>query len=280
MTMATLVSAQDDDPFGVTLYGSFLHTTTVPNALFFFNDIKEYDGFELRRAMRNHEIDTVVLASNGGSVFEGLNMAGIIHDNELTTYVPRLPGKMGCYSACAYMFFAGKIRLAEGILAVHQAGAYDAELDKSKQQLGQTQQSTQFTVSEIIGFLNEFQTPPFVYEKMFRSRDFYEFDKTEKDQLSVGVGGITANHLNKINKFIEDFFRYLDLVEKRQLEKDKPEEKQNQETISTPKTEDVTLPPVNPSKRDDVKKVTPNTSEPIQKKIHASNCQSYKSSDY
>ena len=109
MTMATLVSAQDDDPFGVTLYGSFLHTTTVPNALFFFNDIEEYDGFELRRAMRNHEIDTVVLASNGGNVFEGLNMAGIIHDNELTTYVPRLPGKMGCYSACAYMFF-GSIR--------------------------------------------------------------------------------------------------------------------------------------------------------------------------
>lgn len=266
VTLATLVSAQDDDPFGISLYGSFLHTANVPNALFFFNDIEEYDGFELRRAMRNHAIDTVVLASNGGNVFEGLNMAGIIHDNELTTYIPQLPDEMGCYSACAYMFFGGKIRLAEGILAVHQTGAYDVELDKSKQQLGQTQQATQFTVSEIIGFLNEFQTPPFVYEKMFRSRDFYEFDKIEKNQLSVGAGAIADNHLNEINEFIEDFFRYLDSLENRQLKKDEADLKQKQETITTQTPQDVTLRPVNPSKPDDVKKITPNTSEPTPKK--------------
>ena len=35
IAIATIASSQDDDPFDITLYGSFLHTATVPNALFF-----------------------------------------------------------------------------------------------------------------------------------------------------------------------------------------------------------------------------------------------------
>ena len=112
--------------------------------------------------MRNHKIDIVVLGSNGGSVWEGLNMAAIIHDNDIMTYVPNLPDTMGCYSACAYMFFGGNKRKVDGLLAVHQTGAYGAELDVKKQVIAETQQTTQFTESEIIGFLNEFDTPPCV----------------------------------------------------------------------------------------------------------------------
>ena len=226
MTIASLVSAQEDDPFDITLYGSFLHTATVPNALFFFNDIEQYDSFELRRALRNHEIDTVVLGSNGGSVLEGLNMAGIIYDRDITTYVPELPNEMGCYSACAYMFFGGKIRQADGVLAVHQSGYYGSDADKSKRQVSEVQQDTQFTVSEIIGFLNEFETPPWVYEKMFRSRDFYVFDASEKKRLAFRTNEIDAKTLDAINGFINSFFEYLEnLDEKTQ----KPEETETPE---------------------------------------------------
>ena len=49
-------------------YGSFLHTERVPNALFFFDDIEANDSFELRKALRTHDIDSIVLASPGGSV--------------------------------------------------------------------------------------------------------------------------------------------------------------------------------------------------------------------
>lgn len=209
VTLASLVSAQDDDPFGITLYGSFLHTAKVPNALFFFNYIEQGDSFELRRALRNHDIDTVVLGSNGGAVMEGLNMAGIIFDKEIFTYVPELPNEMGCYSACAFMFFGGKIRQADGVLAVHQSGYYGSDVDKSKQQVSEVQQNTQLTVSEIIGFLNEFETPPWVYEKMFRSRDFYIFNDDEKDRLSSQNTQINRERLYAINNFIESFFNYL-----------------------------------------------------------------------
>ena len=58
LALATAVNAEEKDPFDITIYGSFLHTGTVPNALFFFNDIEQYDSFELRRAIRNHDIIT------------------------------------------------------------------------------------------------------------------------------------------------------------------------------------------------------------------------------
>ena len=218
LLLAGPVVAQDDDPFDVTLYGSFLHTEIVPNALFFFNEIEEYDGFELRRALRNHDIDTVVLASQGGNVFEGLNMAGIIHDKDIITYVPELPDEMGCYSACSFMFFGGKIRQADGVLAVHQAGAYGSDRDKAKERVSKTQQATQFTVSEIIGFLNEFETPPWVYEKMFRSRDFHEFDADEKARLALRSDEINADKLYEINGFIQSFFKYLETLEAEEQE--------------------------------------------------------------
>lgn len=39
LVFTTAVNAEEKDPFDITVYGSFLHTCTVPNALFFFNDI-------------------------------------------------------------------------------------------------------------------------------------------------------------------------------------------------------------------------------------------------
>ena len=226
VVFATAANAEDKDPFDITFYGSFLHTGTVPNALFFFNDIEQYDSFELRRAIRNHNIDIVVLASDGGSVWEGLNMAGIIHDKGIATYVPKLPDKLGCYSACSFMFFGGKIRQADGILAVHQAGAYGSERDKASAKVSETQQNTQFTVSEIIGFLNEFETPPWVFEKMFRSREFYFFDEDEKERLAARNEEISTENLYEINAFVSSFLKYLDDLaeeEKKVEEETEPE---------------------------------------------------------
>lgn len=227
----TAVLAKDDNPFGITMYGSFIHATSVPNTLFVFDEIEQYDSFEFRRAMRNHNIDTVVLASPGGSVWEGLNIAGIIHDNNIFSYVPKLPKNMGCFSACSYMFFAGKIRKADGLLAVHQAGTYGSDRDQAKEKVSETQQSTQFTVSEIIGFLNEFQTPPWVYEKMFRSRELYAFNDTEKSLLAARNNEINEKNLANINEFIPIFLNYLneltthDLTSQEEPQDEVPEEK-------------------------------------------------------
>lgn len=125
------------EDFKLRSYGSFLHTERVPNALFFFDDIEANDSFELRKALRTHDIDSIVLASPGGSVWEGLSMAGIIFDKQLKTYIPK---KGNCASACAFMFFAGNERLVDGQLGVHQF--YSGQADKNAQ-IGESQESAQ-----------------------------------------------------------------------------------------------------------------------------------------
>lgn len=208
----------EENPLGVSFFGPFLHSQSVPNALFFISEIEPNDSFELRRAMRAHDIKTIVLLSNGGSVWEGLNLAGIIFDNGMTTYVPKFRSNLGCYSACAFMFFAGRTRLVEGELGVHQVGAYNNEMDLQKRALGEVQQTTQFTASEIIGFLNDFGAPPWVFERMFRSRDLYFF--TESEKLGLNSGEIS--HASK--QTIDFFLDQLQGEIKNNLVQEKPED--------------------------------------------------------
>ena len=40
-------------------YGSFTYNSDIPNALFFMEEIKRGDNFELRKALRNHDIDSI-----------------------------------------------------------------------------------------------------------------------------------------------------------------------------------------------------------------------------
>lgn len=164
-------------------YGSFRHDDGLPEALFLVGEIKEGDSFELRRAMRDHTIALVVAGSGGGNLYEGLQMASILHDRGIGTYVPE---GIRCESSCANIFFGGTHRLVQGELGVHQfylggdAGA------------GQTTRSvatatTQYTTAEIIGIMNEFSTPPFVYEKMFGTGDIYYFTAEQKPKLALGT---------------------------------------------------------------------------------------------
>ncbi|MDA9823440.1 peptidoglycan-binding protein [Paracoccaceae bacterium] len=190
--------------FGLSLYGTFLHSEKVPNALFFFDEIEQYDSFEFRKALRSHDVDLIVLSSPGGSIFEGLNMAGIIHDKGLNTYVPNnsLEGKGDCASACSFMFFAGSTKNVEGNLGVHQFYSSDG---KKKEIVEEVQENTQFTVSEIIGFLNEFETPSWVFERMFQQSEMYYFKETELVQLETEVSDELSTHYEKSEKFISDF---------------------------------------------------------------------------
>ena len=160
------------------LYGSFVYSSEIPNALFFMDEIKNGDDFELRKALRNHDVDTIVLASPGGSVWASLSMAGIIFDKKLRAFVPK---DAVCASACSYMFFGGNERLSEGKLGVHQFASSD-QTEKTTAVLEQAQ--SQYTVSEIIGFLNEFETPRFVFERMFEKRDMYWFNENETQILN------------------------------------------------------------------------------------------------
>ena len=193
------------DEFEVTTYGSFVHFKGIPTALFFFEEIAKNDSFEFRKALRNHDIDTVVLWSNGGSVFEGLQMAGIIYDKKLTTFVPK-HGE--CYSACSFMFFGGNTKVSNGLLGVHQFSS-DEQASKKSEQVGKTQEISQFTVSEIVGFLNEFETPPWVFEKMFQQQEMYVFSREELSKLEKRSPDYDIATISKIEGFLTRLDAYL-----------------------------------------------------------------------
>lgn len=181
-----------------TDYGSLWHHSDLPNVLFLAGEIRSGDSFELRRAMRDQDIRLVVTASPGGSLYEGLQMAAIVHDNEIGTFVPE---GTSCESSCANIFFGGFNRLAAGELGVHQFYTDGPSADRTVA-TGVASAKTQYTTSDIIGIMNQFDTLPFVFEKMFGSKAIYYFKATEKPRLNRNVDDDAFTDLLEI---VEDY---------------------------------------------------------------------------
>jgi hypothetical protein len=164
-----------------TRYGSFRFDGRAPNALFLTGEIKDGDSFELRKALRDHGTSIIVMGSAGGNLYEGLQMGAILHDKGIATYVPV---GVNCESSCANMFLGGTKRKAEGKLGVHQFYSADGSRSAS---LGEAEATTQYTMADVIGIMNELGTPPFVYEKMLGTTDIYYFPEEELRRLDVAA---------------------------------------------------------------------------------------------
>ena len=184
----------------IKTYGdsSFFVTSFVENVLFQSGEIKADQYGEFRRAIVDNDIKIVVLNSEGGNVYESLNMAGTIFDRGISTYVPE-NGK--CYSACAFMFFAGSERFSSGKLGVHQT-SYGEEISDKKAKIGTVDSYSQLSTADIIQHLNEFNTPPKVYEWMLRTSpdEMYVFSQDEMKSLKIN-----SPKVNIEIKIIEDF---------------------------------------------------------------------------
>lgn len=182
-------------------YGPAVVYDDIPGVLFFIGDVRDGDYFPMRRAIRQENIHTIVLSSPGGSVWEGLRIAGLVNDLSLTTYIPE---HALCASACSYIFFAGATRIVDGRLGVHQFYPQTNAMPSDHR-------STQFTVSEILGFLNEFETPPFVYEFMFQAEDMYFFHSDAKEDLERGGGDhLSPAIMDLLDRRLLDTYAYFD----------------------------------------------------------------------
>lgn len=183
------------------IYGGFIYRKETPNILYFFTDIQANDDFELSKALRSHEINLIVLASPGGNVWSGLRMADKIFDKNISVYVP---SNSICASACSFMFFAGKLREAKGSLGVHQFSSKGGQVEGK---VGELQENAQFTVSEIIGRLNLYDTPRFVLEKMFQQKEMYWFDAEEKIKLENNFLNLSVRERRDIDEYWNSFYQ-------------------------------------------------------------------------
>lgn len=182
-----------------TSYRSFQHHSDLSGVLFLTSEIRDSDSFELRPAMRDQSIDLVVTASPGGSLYEGLQIAAILNDNEISTYVP---GGASCESSCANVFLGGMRRLVVGDLGVHQFYSGGPSSDGTVRQDIATA-ATQYTTADVIGIMNQFDTPPFVYEKMFGTADIYYFRDSKKQLLNRDHEDIAiADRVTEVDVFL------------------------------------------------------------------------------
>lgn len=119
---------------------------------------------------------TLVLNSPGGAVDSALVVAQEVRRRGMRTYVP---DGMGCYSACAYIFFAGENRIADGELGVHQISQDVADIVL-----------TQFTIGDILDALDEFGVQHQVISYMLRTppEDMYVFSRLEVTDLGINRG--------------------------------------------------------------------------------------------
>ena len=142
-------------------------------------EIEELD--EMLEVMKTKKPTQMILDSYGGNIRSAERLAQYIYENNISTYVSEVAV---CKSACVILFLAGKKRLCEGELGVHQARPskemeYDIMISKVAYKY------LQRDMGELVTLLNSFNTPPFVYEQMFKSYDIYNFSKAEIAQINT-----------------------------------------------------------------------------------------------
>jgi peptidoglycan hydrolase-like protein with peptidoglycan-binding domain len=134
------------------------------------------DGDFLRALEARPNASMLVLNSPGGYVDNALQVAHEVRRRGMDTLVAE---GMGCYSACAYIFFAGRNRYVEGELGVHQISAEVADLV-----LAQT------TLSDVLDALSQFGVEQTIITVMLRTppEDMYVFTAAEIVELGINQG--------------------------------------------------------------------------------------------
>ena len=126
--------------------------------------------------VENPNLHLLVLDSLGGTVVPALDIAAAVNALGITTYVPE---GATCASACTFIFFAGKERLAAGNLGVHQMSlpsGGDGNISE-----------VQLLVSRELDAFEKYGVSREVSRKMLTtsSEDIYFFSEQEKEQLGI-----------------------------------------------------------------------------------------------
>jgi peptidoglycan hydrolase-like protein with peptidoglycan-binding domain len=159
-------------------FGGFSLPVGAPDVIMLNGEVTPTLADEFERALEvRPNARILVLNSPGGYVDSALRVAREAHKRGMSTLVAR---GMGCYSACAYIFFAGSPRDVEGELGVHQISSEVADLV-----LAQT------TLSDVLDALDLFGVEQMIISVMLRTppEDMHVFSAEEIADYSINVGG-------------------------------------------------------------------------------------------
>ena len=156
-------------------YGMFILPDDMPDTIMLVEDITIAAPADFFRALRERpEASRLVLISDGGSVYGALSIAFQVHERGMTTIVP---AEGWCYSACAYIYFAGATRELAGELGVHQIST-EGEISLS---------GAQTTIADILDALETFDVDPGILSVMFRTApdDIHVFSADEIERYRI-----------------------------------------------------------------------------------------------
>jgi hypothetical protein len=165
------------DPPGSIRIGAFVVLKDYPSIIALDGDIGPTSEADFRKAIDARPLaNVIVLNSNGGQVSAALLIAYEIAAAHLNTAIPE---GLSCYSACAYLYFAGEARQADGNLGVHQI--YGDELDTS---------GAQSVLSIVLDMLDEFRVSQGVISVMLSTppSDMHVFSPEEVVALEINRG--------------------------------------------------------------------------------------------
>lgn len=170
-------------------YGMFILPDDMPDTIMLVEDITIAASADFFRALRARpEASRLVLISGGGSVYGALSIAFQVHERGMTTIVP---AEGWCYSACAYIYFAGATRELPGELGVHQIST-EGEISLS---------GAQTTIADILDALETFDVDPGILSVMFRTApdDIHVFSADEVERFGIerspeaGIAAVPPN---------------------------------------------------------------------------------------
>ncbi|MFJ1301933.1 hypothetical protein ACILG0_18360 [Pseudomonadota bacterium AL_CKDN230030165-1A_HGKHYDSX7] len=168
-------------PSNVERFGPFFYLPSQPSMLLYTGGVGANDLLNLKKALREHPtINTLILKDNpGGLVHIGLVVAEEVYDRGLNTYIP--PDSF-CASACAFVYFAGRVRIADGRLGVHQISAPEL-----------SGEAAQFGVSDIVSTLPKYGVSADVLGIMFSTpaKSMYFFTPQEIEKYGINRTGGT-----------------------------------------------------------------------------------------
>ncbi|HHY51491.1 MAG TPA: hypothetical protein GYA10_17290 [Alphaproteobacteria bacterium] len=167
-----------ESPAVTQTFGVFSLPANAPEVIVMNGEVTHTLAADFQRALAARpDAKVLVLNSPGGYVDNALQVARVVHEQGMTTVVAK---GMGCYSACAYIFFAGPKRYVEGELGVHQISAEVADLV-----LAQT------TLGDVLDALDQFGVQQPIISVMLKTppEDMYVFTESEVAELGINVGG-------------------------------------------------------------------------------------------
>lgn len=163
----------------VSDYFPFVYDTDDPEVLHHINEINMRTPVMFERALRAFpDVTTVSLSGDGGTVQAALAIAYSIRSAGLKTFIRE---GQHCHSSCAFLFFAGVERSAEGELGLHQLASKTNHLGAG-----------QIVLADIVGALNDFDIPSTVLQLMLSTPADKMRIVTPAEMRSLGIIGVSA----------------------------------------------------------------------------------------